>query len=133
MVSSEWNLLRLSAERRCVWHLIFLCAVQLTDGIRLHLPGLERHGDLVLTFAELLLVGTAHQRAFKVDVIALAQLGSGVLTEAVPRDDAMPLRLGVPFFVRTFPGTLSRQGKNRVFAVCRLDGFVLRVLAEITD
>ena len=69
MVSSEWNLLRLSTERRCVRHLIFLGAVQPADGIRLHLPSLERHGDLVLTFAELLLVGAAHERAFNVDVI----------------------------------------------------------------
>src|SRR5580700_6461515 len=133
MVSSEWNLFRLSTERRCVWHLIFLGAVQLADRIRLHLPSPERHGDLVLSLAELLLVGAAHQRALDVDVIALAQLSSGVLAEAVPRDDAMPLRLGVPFFVGTFPGPLSRQRKNRVFAVCRFDGLVLRVLAEITD
>jgi hypothetical protein len=45
----------------------------------------------------------------------------------------MPLRLGVPFFIGALPGPLSRQRKNRVFAVCRLDGLVLRVLAEITD
>ena len=109
MVSSEWNLLRLSTERRCVWHLIFLSAVQFADRIRLHLPGLERHCDLVFTFAEILLIGAAHQRALDVDVIALAQLSSGVLAEAVPCDDAMPLRLGLPFFVGTFPGPLSRQ------------------------
>src|ERR1700693_1375658 len=133
MVNSEWNLLRLSTERRCVLHLVFLGASQLADRIRLHLPSPERHGDLVLSLSELLLVGAAHQRALDVDVIALAQLSSGVLAEAVPRDDAMPLRLGVPFFVGTFPGTLSRQRKNRVFAVCRLDRLVLRVLAEITD
>ena len=111
MVSSKWNLLGLSTERRCVGHLIFLGAVQLADGICLDLPSLERDGDLALSFAELLLVGAAHQRALDVDVIALAQLNSGVLAEAVPRDDAMPLRLGVPFFVGTFPGTLSRQRK----------------------
>src|ERR1700733_7700029 len=99
MVSSEWNLLRLGAERRCVGHLIFLGTVQLADGIRLHLPSLERHGDLVLTFAELLLVGAAHQRALDVDVIALAQFSRSVFAEAVPRDDAMPLRLVAPFFV----------------------------------
>src|ERR1700693_2316551 len=109
MVSSEWNLPRLSTERRRVWHLIFLGAVQLADGILFHLPSLERHGDLVLSLAELLLIGAAHQRALDVDVIALAELSSGVLAEAVPRDDAMPLRFGVPFFVGTFPRALSRQ------------------------
>ena len=40
---------------------------------------------LFLAFAELLLVGAAHQRALDVDVIALAQLSSGVFAEAVPR------------------------------------------------
>jgi len=133
MVSSEWNLLRLSAERRCIGHLIFLGTVQLADRIGLHLPSLERHGDLTLSFAELFLVGAAHQRALNVDVIALAKLSRSVFAEAVPRDDAMPLRFGVPFFVGTFPGALSRQRKNRIFAVCRFDGLVLRVLAEITD
>ena len=78
-------------------------------------------------------IGAAHERAFDVDVIAFAQLRRGVLAEAVPGDDAMPLRLGVPFFVGTLPGPLSRQRKNRVFAVCRSNGLVLRVLAEITD
>jgi len=82
-----------------------LCG-SLTDGIRLHLPSLERHGDPVLSLAEFLLVGAAHQRALDVDVIALAQLSSGIFAEAVPRDDAMPLRFGVPFFVGTFPGPL---------------------------
>src|SRR5271170_5314049 len=133
MVNSEWNLLRLSTERRCVLHLVFLGAIQLADRIRLHLPSLERHGDLVFTFAELLLVGAADQSALDVDVIAFAQLRRGIFTEAIPRDDAVPLRLGVPFFIGTFPGTLSCQRKNRVFAVCRFDGLVLRVLAEITD
>jgi hypothetical protein len=102
MVSSEWNLFRLSTERRCVWHLIFLGAVQLADRIRLHLPSPERHGDLVLSVAELLLVGAAHQRALDVDVIALAQSSRRVFAAAVP-------------------GTLSRQRKNCVFAVCRLE------------
>ena len=68
-----------------------------------------------------------------VDVIAFPQLRRSVLAEAVPGDDAMPLRLGVPLFVGTLPGPLSRQRKNRVFAVCRLDGLVLRVFAEVTD
>jgi hypothetical protein len=45
----------------------------------------------------------------------------------------MPFRLGVPFLVGTLPGPLSRERKNRLFAVCRLDGLVLGVLAEITD
>src|ERR1700691_4083035 len=133
MVSSEWNLLRLSTERRYVWPLIFLRAVQLANRIRLHLPSLERHGALALSLAKRLLIGAAHERALDVDVIALVQLTRGVFAEAVPRDDAMPLRLGVPFFVGTFPGPLSRQRKNRVLAVCRLDGLVLRALAEITD
>src|ERR1700686_1508722 len=103
MVSSEWSFLWLSTERRCVGHLIFLGAVQLADRIWLHLPSLERHGDLVFNFAVFLLVSAAHQRALDVDVIALAQLRRGVLPEAVPGNDAMPLRLGVPFFVDTFP------------------------------
>ena len=45
----------------------------------------------------------------------------------------MPLRFGVPFFVGTLAGPLSRQRKNRVFAVRRSNRVVLRVLAEITD
>ena len=133
MVSSEWNLPRLNTERRCVWHLIFLGAVELSDRIRLHLPRSERNRDRGLAFAEILVVGAAHERAFNVDVIALAQLRRGVLAEAVPGYDAMPLGLRVPFFVSTLPGPLSYQRKNRVFAACRLDGLVLRVLAEVTD
>src|SRR5882672_4154505 len=113
----ERHLLRLRIDRRFVWHLLFLGAVELADGIRLHLPSLERHGDLALAFAELLLVGAAHQRALDVDVIAFPQLRRCVLAKAVPSDDAMPLRLGVPFFVGTLPGPLSRQRKNRVLAV----------------
>jgi hypothetical protein len=113
--------------------LLFLGAVELADGIRLHLPSLERHGDLALAFAELLLVGAAYQCALDVDVVAFPQLGRGVLAETVPGDDAMPLRFRVPLFVGTLPGPLSRQRKNGVFAVCRLDGLVLRMFAEITD
>ena len=120
-------------RRHDVGRLIFACTVELADRIRLHLPSLERHCDLVLTFAELFLVGAAHERAFNVDVIALAQLRRGVLAEAVPGYDAMPLGLRVLFFVSTLPGPLSCQRKNRVFAACRLDGLVLRVLAEVTD
>src|ERR1700676_3123736 len=91
----ERHLLRLSSNRRCVRHLLFLCAVELTDGIRLHLPSFERHGDLALAFAELLFEGAAHERAFDVDVVAFPQLRRGVLAEAVPGNDAMPLRLGM--------------------------------------
>jgi hypothetical protein len=80
----ERNLLRLSLNRRFVRHLLFLGAVELADGIRLHLPSLERHGDLALAFAELLLVGAAHQRALDVDVVAFAELRRGVFAEAVP-------------------------------------------------
>ena len=50
---------------------------------------------LFLALPSSLLVSAAHQRAFDVDVITLAQLSSGLLAEAVPRDDSMPLRLGV--------------------------------------
>src|SRR6266581_4617245 len=111
----ERHLLRLSINRRSVWHLLFLGAVELADGIRLHLPSLERHGDHALAFPELLLEGAADQRAFDVDVVAFPQLRRCVLAEAVPGDDAMPLRLGVPFFVGSLPGPLSRQRKKRVF------------------
>src|SRR5258708_28371688 len=45
----------------------------------------------------------------------------------------MPLRLGVPFFVGALPGPLRCQRQNRVLAVRRLDGLVLRVFAEISD
>jgi hypothetical protein len=41
-------------------------------------------------------------------------------------DDAMPLRLTVPFFVGTLPGPLSRQRNNRILTVRRFDGLVLR-------
>ena len=64
---------------------------------------------------------------------ALPQLRRSVLAEAVPGEDAMPLRFGVPFFVGTLAGPLSRQRKNRVFAVRRSNRVVLRVFAEITD
>ena len=112
MVSSEWNFLRLSTERRCVGYLIFLGAVQLADRIRLHLPSLERHGDLVFTFAELLLVSAAHEGSFDVDVIALAQLSRSIFAEAVPRDDAMLLRLGVPFPRRNHSRTAELRAKE---------------------
>ncbi len=97
--------------------MILVCAIELSDRIRLHLPRSEGHFDRALAFAEALVVGAAHERAFNVDVIAFAQLRRGVFPEAVPGNDAMPLRLGVPFFVGTLPGPLSRQRKNRVFAV----------------
>src|SRR6266851_4701488 len=113
----ERNLLGLRIERSFFRHLHLLGSVELADGIRLHLPSLEQHGDLALAFAELLLVGAAHERALDVDVVAFAELRRCVLAETVPSDDAMPLRLGMPFFVGTLPGPLSRQRKNRVFAV----------------
>src|ERR1700733_10989312 len=94
---------------------------------------LERHGDLAFAFAEFFVVGAAYQRPFDIDVITLAQLRRCVLAEAVPGNDAMPLGLRVPFFVSAFPGPLSRQRQNRVFAVRRSNRLVLRVLAEITD
>src|SRR5271157_4605732 len=68
------HLLRLRVDRCVIRHLIFPSAVELADGIRLHLPSLERHGDLALAFAELLLEGAAHQRTLDVDVIAFPQL-----------------------------------------------------------
>ena len=64
--------------------MVLVNAVELADGIRLHLPRLERHGDLALAFAELFLVSAAYERAFDVDVIAFPQLRRRVLTEAVP-------------------------------------------------
>ncbi len=80
----ERYLLQLSINRSFVRHLLFLGAAELADGIRLHLPSLERHGDLALAFAELLLVGAAHQRALDVDVVTFPQLRCGVFAEAVP-------------------------------------------------
>src|SRR5260370_21430341 len=103
--------------RRCVLQVFLGNAVELADAISLHLPSLERHGDLALAFADLFLVSAAYERAFDVDVIAFPQLRRCVLAEAVPGNDAMPLRLGVPFFVGALPGPLSRQRKDRVFAV----------------
>ena len=83
-ISLEGNLLGLRIGRHGVGHLILACAVELSDRIRLHLPRSERHRDRALAFAEILVVGAAHERAFNVDVIALAQLRRGVLAEAVP-------------------------------------------------
>ncbi len=64
---SERSLLRPRVDWRVVRHLLFPGPVELADGIRLHLPSLERprrrvrgrYGDLALAFAELLLVGAA--------------------------------------------------------------------------
>jgi len=64
-----------------------------------------------------LLEGAADQRAFDVDVVALPQLRRSVVAEAVPGNNAMPLSLGMPFFVGTPPGPLSRQRKKRVLAL----------------
>src|SRR5882757_3325596 len=83
----ERHLLRLSINWRFVRQLLFLRAVEFADGIRLHLPSLERHGYLALAFAELLLEGAAHQRAFDVDVVAFPQLRRCVLAETVPGND----------------------------------------------
>jgi hypothetical protein len=82
--------------RRFFGGLLLLGAIELADGICLDLPSLERRGDLALPFAELLLVSAAHERAFDVDVVAFTQLGCCILAEAIPGDDAMPRRLGVP-------------------------------------
>ena len=78
------HLLRLSVDGHALAHFVFLGAVELADGIRLHLPSLERHGDLALALAELFLEGAAHERAFDVDVVAFPQLRRGVLAEAIP-------------------------------------------------
>ena len=107
--SLERNLFRLLCNRPALAHLLLACAVELADGIGLHLPSLDRHGDLVLALAELLLVGAADKHALDVEVIALPQLRGGVLAEAVPRDDAMPLRLGMPLFFGPLSGALSRE------------------------
>jgi hypothetical protein len=66
-------------------------------------------------------------------VVAFPQLSGSIFAETISCDDAMPLRLGVPFFIRTLPGSLSRQRKNRVFPIGRSNRLVLRVLAEIPD
>src|SRR5260370_288834 len=70
----ERHLLWLRVDRRFVRHVVFRGTVEFTDGIRLHLPGLERHGDLALAFAELLGVCAADERALDVDVVAFPQL-----------------------------------------------------------
>src|SRR5947208_13242986 len=80
----ERHLIRVGVSCGLVRHLFFLGAVELADGIRLYLPSLERHGDLALAFAEVLLEGAAPQRAFDVDVVAFPQLRRCVLAEAVP-------------------------------------------------
>jgi hypothetical protein len=78
--------------------------------------------------------GTILQRTGEDGKFPINTLNNRLRARLIPyNDDAMPLCLGVPFFVGTFPGPLSRQRKNRVLAVCRLDGVVLRALAEITD
>jgi hypothetical protein len=120
-------------ERRFFRHLFLLGPVDPADGIRLHLRQLERHGDPALAFAEVLLVGAAHEGAFDVDVVAFRQLCRGVFAETLPSDNSVPLRLGVSFFVCILPGSLSRERQNRVFAIRRSNGLLLRVLAEITD
>jgi hypothetical protein len=91
----ERNLLRLRIERRFVRDLLFLGAVELTDGIRLDLPHLERRGDLAFAFAELLLVSAVHECGFDVDAVAFSQPRRSILAEAIP-GNTIPFRLGVP-------------------------------------
>ena len=75
-------------------------------------PSLERRGDLALAFAELLLVGAAHERSLDVAVVAVPQLRRCALAQAVPGDDAMPLGFRGPFVVGILPRPLRRDGKN---------------------
>jgi hypothetical protein len=58
--------------RRRSWHghVGFASIVELADGIRFHLPGRERHGDLVRAFAEFLVVDATHERTFNAPVVS---------------------------------------------------------------
>ena len=122
----------------CVGRQAFRClaaldAVQLANGLSFDLPERDLDGGRVLAFVDFLLVDVAYERAFDVDVIALAQLRRGVFAQTVPGDDAVPLGLRVPLLICALPSALRRERKDGVLPARLFRGLLLRVPAEITD